>query len=495
MADKTVTVGPGKTYASLQAAIAGEKTANPNLVTMGGILNIVLYAFNDTTTVNITGFTLSATRYINIYTDPSARHAGVWDGSKYNLIAASKTTAITIATKYTVITGLQIGVRATSDYGTFDAIKTTGGYTTACGNILRCVVDPSYSSSTWGFDDSYTAGNNKVFNNIIYGFNRLVPTDGAGGIYAQTSGDYIYNNTIVNCSHGIYLELNKSGVVKNNLISNCVLPIFGADSSTWVGSGYNATDSSSWGAGSTYTSLTGDHLSNTFSFVNSGSQNYLLSSSDTGALGLGTDLSADLYCPFTIDILGVLRTDPWSIGAHQPATIVTTSLPWQTHTNQYPVRNTSPSFAEEITLPLVPDINGPIAVDPTLQTLFNQAFEGTADALSIDVVSSAKDTGDNTALHWLAIRQVVGVLQNTCVSTKCNYEDETPLHLLAEQGRVEALQDPCVATVHGCGGWTPLRRLADSVDAAHVATLVAYLNTMPSDPEDNMAVLRHRGLI
>jgi hypothetical protein len=59
MANKTVTVGPGKTYATLQAAITGEVSANANLVTMGGILNIVLYAFKDTTAVNVTGFTVT----------------------------------------------------------------------------------------------------------------------------------------------------------------------------------------------------------------------------------------------------------------------------------------------------------------------------------------------------------------------------------------------------------------------------------------------------
>jgi hypothetical protein len=56
----------------------------------------------------------------------------------------------------------------------------------------------------------------------------------------------------------------------------------------------------------------------TVTFVSPSSGNYLLSTSDTSAKGAATDLSADAIFPFDVDILGIIRTDPWDIGASTP---------------------------------------------------------------------------------------------------------------------------------------------------------------------------------
>jgi hypothetical protein len=81
------------------------------------------------------------------------------------------------------------------------------------------------------------------------------------------------------------------------------------------------------------------------------------------------------------------------------------------------------------------------------------------------------------------------------MATVTNHDGDMPIHLLAERGHVEVLQYAAVSTAKGQGGWTALRRLADSVSAANVATLVTYLNGTGSDPENNMAILKARGLV
>jgi hypothetical protein len=317
MADKTITVGPGKTYASLQQALSDEKVYNPDLVAMGGILNIVLYAFADTSSVSVSGFTTDATHYINIYTDTTARHAGVWNSNKYTLTRTSLGTVITVTTPYTRITGLQISSSPNSNSSLDSSgIKADASPMTAVSNIIRC-TSPTRTQMTHGIETTDTAagGTHHIYNNIIYGFSTSNAF--SGGITCQDKNpSYIYNNTICDCKVGIRLSATDSpyGYAINNLIYNCPTPFNNGSAATSV-CGYNATDGASWGTN--YDGFTGDRLSQIFSFVNTGVFNYLLTTIDTGALTYGADLSADAYCPFDVDILGTTRTVPWSIGADQ----------------------------------------------------------------------------------------------------------------------------------------------------------------------------------
>src|SRR3989344_6939524 len=56
----------------------------------------------DTAAVTISGWTTDATRYIKIYTTPSARHDGKWNTTKYH-----RTETITVSEEYVRIDGLQ----------------------------------------------------------------------------------------------------------------------------------------------------------------------------------------------------------------------------------------------------------------------------------------------------------------------------------------------------------------------------------------------------
>jgi hypothetical protein len=312
MPDKTVTVGPGKTYASLQAAITGEVAANADLVAMGGILNIVLYAFTDTTPATVTGFTVDATHYVNIYTDLSARHAGVWDGDKYTLAISSNNTCLTINNSYTRLQGVQIVFQVTDEGTGGDLIDVLQDHATINGNILKSETNQTYAF--WCdaiFVGDGSGGAARIYNNLIYGIRFAAPRAAAIGINDPTMS-YVYNNTIVNCDYGFY-NSGTGCVAKNNLISGCGGAPF--DGSANSGSGYNATDSASWGD---YPGYTGDRLNQTFTFVAPGLSNFLITASDTGAYQYGVNLRADANCPFFIDITETPRQNPWSIGADQP---------------------------------------------------------------------------------------------------------------------------------------------------------------------------------
>jgi hypothetical protein len=316
MASKTVTVGPGKTYASLQAAITGEVAANANLVTMNGVLNIELYAFTDTTQANVTGFTTDATRFVNIYTAVGDGHVGVWDSAKYNLSPSSNsTTAIIIASNYTRVAGIQVGVGSTTNYSAaFRGIEITAANYQVSGCIARCTIDPTYTVYAYGIYGPTAAGSGFIFNNIVYGFKTA--RVGVGGIVAQGSTAYVYDNTVTGCSNGIVQAAYRAAVLKNNLLYGNTVAITGGTSTTFTGSRNNSTDLAAWAG--TYAGYTEDRLSQTFTFVDAANKDYRLTTSDTGAYQLGTDLSADTYLPFSTDITGTSRTIPWSIGAHQP---------------------------------------------------------------------------------------------------------------------------------------------------------------------------------
>ena len=128
-----------------------------------------------------------------------------------------------------------------------------------------------------------------------------------------------YNNTFCNCAIGISFIGTSSCVAKNNLLTNSDAPCsetFGA------GTDYNVTEDSSLGYTVTGGGNSHDHVSHTFTFIDSGAKNFHLSSSDVGAIGFGvSDPGSGL---FSNDIDGTSRTGSWDCGADQHAVI----SPW-----------------------------------------------------------------------------------------------------------------------------------------------------------------------
>lgn len=72
--------------------------------------------------------------------------------------------------------------------------------------------------------------------------------------------------------------------------------------------------------------------SKTLTFVDATNWDYHLTSSDTDAIGAGTDLSADTYYSFSDDGDGITRTAPWDVGADQYVGESFTRSPGKIHT-------------------------------------------------------------------------------------------------------------------------------------------------------------------
>jgi hypothetical protein len=307
MADVTITVGPGKTYASLSAAFAAYAGSNLTTSFTGsgggpGKLNIVCYAFDDSTSADTgSGWTTSASYYINIYTDPSARHAGVWDNSKYYL--APNGSALLIRANYTRITGLQLQAPSGNHVVYFIASYIW---------ISSCiVVGAGYAdtSSQIGIYNNYgsTYSGNCIWDCIFYGFGNA---SGAGSIIIS---DNYNTGTVYSCTMlGGWIAAYYVGTMKN-----CYAGKLGAGSysgGVFHGTSTMVTCASEDTSGSS--GLTGI-VANTTNFTNvtSGSENLSLPTG-SALIGVGTDTTGDTApMNFTVDITGATRTDPWDIGA------------------------------------------------------------------------------------------------------------------------------------------------------------------------------------
>jgi hypothetical protein len=279
------------------------------------------------------GWSTSASNYLRIYapylaTDVgvSQRHNGAWSNSAYEIsYTPSSSTAQLMAINMannTLIDGLQIymTVSVTPQNGNeWFPVDSEGASNIQFSNNIVQVVGNSFSTNCSGLSPSPLAGSSAfVWNNIFYA-SSTTPCTGEGGIVPKASGGtasiYLYNNTIVNFTRGIDSPYVGSEVyAKNNIVQ-------GASGSggyqiccgaSYVDSDYNISNTTLVPGGAH------DKRSATVTFMNPSAGDYRLSSSDTTAAGAGENLSSDPYLPFSTDIQGLFRTDPWSIGASNP---------------------------------------------------------------------------------------------------------------------------------------------------------------------------------
>lgn len=301
MADKIVTVKPagqGGTYTSLAAAIAGEVAANPDLVTMDGILTISIdgdwSSVTDTAIVSIDGFTVDASHYVKVVAAQSNRAGKTWDISKYKLSTSYAGAVLQLRSNYTRVIGLQI-------YNT----RTNGGITA----FLRgdgCLIDSCFCRG--GFTSSiqmahYVGGRQ-------YAINCIVAESVGIGIKADENNRerYIYNCIVSNCG-GVGIALNNSST---QVLKNCY-------SGGNVGTDYtgaNATLVNCRSEDGSLSTPTAPYTTATFTSVTDGAEDFSLPAGSS-LIGQGVDLSADSVYPFNYDITGATRTVPWDIGAYK----------------------------------------------------------------------------------------------------------------------------------------------------------------------------------
>ncbi len=299
-----------------------QKTADANVnVTLSNagdspIIGIECYSMSDTTQVTIYGWTTGINNYIYIYTPISERHDGKWNTGKYRLEVSTNSITLSNYEAYVWIDGLQISVNNDTNYHrplNSGEEQVVANEIKISNNILKIVqtTPPDTSEGLTAAAGINTASVIKIWNNIIY---DIVGVGSGKGIYINSSywTAYIYNNTIIDCTDGIYIS-SGTVIAKNNIVKGS------GDVNTYIGTfalgtDYNSTDGTDTGDG-------GPHslISQTFSFVAESSDNFHLAPNDTGARNQGIDLSIDLYLPFSTDIDGQTRPGQliWDIGADE----------------------------------------------------------------------------------------------------------------------------------------------------------------------------------
>lgn len=140
-------------------------------------------------------------------------------------------------------------------------------------------------------------------------------TRGFGLVTASITG-YCYNCTSVGNADGFLFTTGTALVCKNCLAH-------GSSGSDFNGS-ITMTNCASEDATA---SGTGARASQTFTFVNAGSNDYHLSASDAGAKGFGTDLSGDATYAFDDDIDRTTISGSWNIGMDWFASVLIPVFP------------------------------------------------------------------------------------------------------------------------------------------------------------------------
>lgn len=276
--------------------------------------------------------TTDATRYIEIRPASGAGHSGVADTGKAHFtstVSASSTCMLQLQTNKVRLVGMQWF--CTSSGGS--SVGAIGAWATGTNGLVeidRCIGNITGGTGSnrvvWasaGGTGGKTVVTNTLFHEQEYASNtNYTPYE---GVYHNAGDLVLENNTFARCGTAVNSTnpASKSAHVRNNLV-------YGTGSQLAVASTITIlSGSSSHNASSQATGLGGTsaRTSQTFTFKATG--NYKLSSSDAGALGFGTDLSADATWPVGNDIGNQARTGTWDIGADQldPAGSITITGP------------------------------------------------------------------------------------------------------------------------------------------------------------------------
>lgn len=303
--NKTVKSAGGdySTLSAWEAAQQGDLTAADE------IRQAECFGFLDNTaTVTVDGWTTDATRYIRIYATAGAQATMPYTSSGYRLERTASSDTFINAEDYLRVEGL-----------TFKATNNGGSNSWACYNTnnagdvryTNCVVQVPLNSATAGgvvCRHAGTGGKVSFINCVAY----TTGTPGAGGglaAFSKTSD----TSTLVayNClAYRCLLAFN--GNSSTGLFKNCIYDAAGVTPSAVFSNADSACDYNA----STEAGTPGTHSrsSQTFTFVDAAGGDFHLDGADGGALGFGTDLSADATYPFSTDFDGETISGAWNIG-------------------------------------------------------------------------------------------------------------------------------------------------------------------------------------
>jgi hypothetical protein len=241
----------------------------------------------------------------------SQRHNGVWDDAKFNISGNGEFGLLRADEPNLRFEGLQINAHI--------------GYALVANQANNANSDIRLSHNIIKGDQTYLTNsrgilvdvsNNRlqnvsIYNNIVYGYKYNISFTSAGTsiLSSQIS---IYNNTTALGQIGFHNNNFSSDLnlqLKNNLAYSNMTD-FDFRNEGVVASHNFASDATASPNG-----LGTDNA--VFAFVNVSGNNYKLAGGDTGANGLGIDLSSDGTFSFSDDIDSTTRAIPWDVGADQ----------------------------------------------------------------------------------------------------------------------------------------------------------------------------------
>ena len=304
--------GGGEDYTSLAT---WEADTDVDLVTgtSGYVLTCSSGVHNDSVIIN--GATTNA-NYFRVIRAADGQRGTPTSGVRFEKNVAASGTMIAVTESYCGIydLGIKITCSTSNVAGVFGLRFNLGGnYGKAIGNSvynLTCTGTRNFGSYVYAIAAS-DASDCIITNNYINGIDvYYIATNSAltSGIMCAantaTRTNYVYNNTVRNVegygiSVGAVTPYTSNAYIKNNISVNNTVDQISAN-----------PQSGSSGTENVY------QTTNATSGVTFAADGYHLASNDTGAIGNGTDLSADGVFAFDDDIDGETRND-WDIGADE----------------------------------------------------------------------------------------------------------------------------------------------------------------------------------
>jgi hypothetical protein len=296
----SLTSGATAAYATLAAAFADIAADYPSFVAADVEVTLLCTGGADASMgMFLNGITTDATHRFIIRAHPNDVAEPIWNTAKYRLVDTSAGNGFSTNIVFISFECLQIEWNTSSDDASVFA--TTLGYNGGVGviGIDRCHIrTTSGHANRRGISPNTHGAKGYITNCIFDGFPLSIVHNAADTAW------YYYNNTIVNCGYGVYIEsAGSNAIVKNTGVSAASVTCFVGTVGT--GSTNNASsDSTALG--------TSARVNVTPTFVGSG--DYTPSVADTAWTGYGTDLSADAVQPISTDIEGIARST-WDVGA------------------------------------------------------------------------------------------------------------------------------------------------------------------------------------
>lgn len=295
----------GGDYTTLAGWEAGEQG---NLTTLNDLAYCELYAIADTTQCTIDGWTTDSTRYVRIYTDSTARHAGAWDTGKYRLeltTAGSPGGCITNREAHTRFEFLQV----------YNTKGTPLQFDEGIYSEATCFVDGCIVRGGWAGID-LTLGGCTCRNSVTYGGLRGGRSNNSGSpgntwqnctLIGSTVGLAIDSNVVYSTAQNVYVHGGTFGF--SNL---AVTTAGGIVAKTNCMSSDTTATNNSGGGGATNCTNSVAHSTANFTNVTGGSEDYHI---PTGSAL--KDAGVDLSGTFTNDIDGTTRSGTFDVGADE----------------------------------------------------------------------------------------------------------------------------------------------------------------------------------